>query len=389
MTFIQKNLSQIKANAYKVINLTLTPAVFCYEKLFFPKRESDSKTIIPQKILLCNIAHLGDVIIATSILPVIKQYYPEAKIGFLAGSWAKVILHNHPLIDYKHYFDHYYLNRSKQSWWKKIFLHLSTRTIAKREITNLNYDLAIDLYAYYPSLAFFFWLMKIPRRAAYNRRAFPCLLTDPKSWQMENKHIAKYHLALVSHVLEKISRDAELKPVLAFTKDNYTFAPNLIKKQGYIILHPGSGAVLRNWPQTNWIKLKKKLLESGFTVVLTGAGSAEQDLTDEIKATDNDCINLCNKLSWDELVTVIAKAKLLVGVDSCASHITAALDTPSVVIIGGMVNYIEWQPLSRLTKVVYKNMPCVPCYNHSGCSSMECIRGVDVEQVMQAINYLR
>ncbi|MCL5260770.1 MAG: glycosyltransferase family 9 protein [Gammaproteobacteria bacterium] len=357
---------------------------------FFCKPSTITSFQTPTKVLLANIANLGDVIIATSIVAAIKHYYPGINIGFLAGSQSKNILANHPLVNQVHYFDHFYISRAKTSIWQKLWRHYITKRQALTEIKKQNYDVVIDLYAYFPNSIFLLWQSKIPVRVGYASGGFGPLLTKAKIWELENKHVAKYHLDLVRSVLANIPEDVVLKPMINCFDPVPMFGkiPETIKAKGYIILHPGSGAILRNWPIVNWRALKEQLLALGYGIVLTGLGAAEQELTDKICAASEDAINLCNKLSWQELVAVIAEAKLLVGVDSCASHITAAVDTPSVIIIGGMVNYTQWQPLTKLTKVLYKNLPCVPCYNKNGCQGMDCICGVEVVQVLSAISIL-
>jgi len=59
--------------------LWLTDAFF---SLFIRKKKENKTIDSPKKILVSNIAHFGDVIIATSVLPVIKKAFPAMEIGF-------------------------------------------------------------------------------------------------------------------------------------------------------------------------------------------------------------------------------------------------------------------------------------------------------------------
>ena len=87
----------------------------------------------PQKILLTNIAHLGDVVVATSVLPVLKSAFPDAEIGFLVGSWSQVVVHDHPMIKWVHSFDHVMHNRVAMPFWRKMLQHIQTRSKALKE----------------------------------------------------------------------------------------------------------------------------------------------------------------------------------------------------------------------------------------------------------------
>ena len=52
----------------------------------------------PRRILLLNGTHIGDIIISTSILPILRSAYTSAEIGFMVGSWSSMVLKNHPEI---------------------------------------------------------------------------------------------------------------------------------------------------------------------------------------------------------------------------------------------------------------------------------------------------
>jgi len=52
----------------------------------------------PRRILVANTAHLGDLVLATSVLPALKSAHPEAEIGFLCGGWNQPLAEGHPLV---------------------------------------------------------------------------------------------------------------------------------------------------------------------------------------------------------------------------------------------------------------------------------------------------
>src|SRR5271166_354263 len=74
----------------------------------------------PHRILVSNIAHLGDVVNATAVISALRNAFPQAEIGFLTSSWARPIIENNAQIKYIHTFDHFLLNRSRLSKWSKI-----------------------------------------------------------------------------------------------------------------------------------------------------------------------------------------------------------------------------------------------------------------------------
>jgi hypothetical protein len=66
----------------------------------------------PSRILVSNIGHLGDLVIAGSVAPILKQHYPQAIIGYLVSSYSQCVLEENPYIDQTHLLDHWVLNRT-------------------------------------------------------------------------------------------------------------------------------------------------------------------------------------------------------------------------------------------------------------------------------------
>ncbi|MCL5260771.1 MAG: glycosyltransferase family 9 protein [Gammaproteobacteria bacterium] len=379
--FIKRFITRRKLKQFLV-----SPLIIAYERFFFSqKREIGSS--LPKKVLICNAAHLGDVVIATSILEPIKRYYPNVSIGFLTSSWSKPIIMGNPFVDHIHIIDHRNHSRRKCSYWQKFLIQYQTIRVALKEIKNINYDAVIDLYAYSPSFMSYFWYAEIPRRVGYYRSSVKNFFTDPKEWVQQDKHEARYHLDLIRSVFPIIPADIGLKPfIVKHEVDFSNFLPEKIINEGYILFHPGSGYLLKDWSTQKWIQLKEHLLALGYNIIITGSGVVEAKIAAQICADSTNCVNLCNKLKWDEFIAVIAQAKLLVGVDSLAGHVAAGLNTPSVIIFWGVVDYRNWQPLTHLTQIIFNHLPCVPCFKISGCKNMSCIRDVTVEQVLSSIN---
>ena len=101
------------------------------------------------KILLCNEAHIGDLILSTSLLPALKKAIPDCKIGFLAGSWAKEVVEDHVFVDWVHFYDQASINRSNISKREKKQREALTKKAALKNVEEVGYDIALDLHSYY------------------------------------------------------------------------------------------------------------------------------------------------------------------------------------------------------------------------------------------------
>ena len=76
---------------------------------------SPSKIEPPRRLLLANYGHLGDVVMSTACLHILKSTWPDVEIGFLIGSWSRALLEGHPDIGRLHVVDHWFMDRGPQS----------------------------------------------------------------------------------------------------------------------------------------------------------------------------------------------------------------------------------------------------------------------------------
>jgi ADP-heptose:LPS heptosyltransferase len=335
--------------------------------------------VAPRRILIANPAHLGDVLIASAVLPSLRAAYPNAQFGFLIGSWAKPVISAHPDITWFHYVDHWKINRNALPIWKKLRHYWRGRQQALHDIRTVGYDLAIDLYYYFPNFIPLLWQSGIPLRIGYVSGGFGPLLTHALKWEERDCHVMDYQkdllriLGLREEVLDKVwpflPRQDE-----AFWK---TLADRLgLQAQQYIVLHMGTGSPLREWPRESWRKLAKKLQESDLLLVFTGMGSREQlNIEFVVNGLDN-YLNLCDQLRWSEYVEVIAHARIVLGVESLSGHLAAAAQVPNIFIKSGITHPLHWVPFNSKGQEITFEMPCSPCYISTGCTDMECVTGI-------------
>ena len=344
----------------------------------------------PASILLANGAHLGDVILSTCVLPVLKSAYPEVKIGFIVGSWSKLIVDKNPLVDFVHTVDHWKLNRNSCSLYAKFKQYIKTYSTALREIRDIKYDISIDLYTCFPNMIPLLWYSKIPVRIGYISSGFGPLLTTGLFFREQANHETQYQLDLIrqlpiedSHfnrrhsVLPTITREAEKEVSKLIGVD-------FIADARYRIIHMGSGLLAKEWPERSWRLLAERLVNENILLLFTGNGSREHEKIERTITTLPNCINACNRLSWLAYLAALQHAELLYCTDSMPGHAAAAFNTKCVIVYSGVTSPDRWKPLSNANKIVTYKMPCSPCYKKNGCEHMKCIRGISVDQIYNA-----
>ena len=303
-------------------------------RLFF--RGKSGAVERPKSVLVSNLAHLGDVILMTALLQVIRQTWPEVRIGVLVGSWARMVVEDHPCVDRVHLVDHWKLNRGSLSRWKKLYIYWQTKRQAVKEMRG--YDLAIDGYTYFPNAIPLFWAAGIPTRIGYVSGGFGPLLTHRLEWREENLHATGYGLALLEAAgIRNEVAEPLLRPLL----------PSQPKKEEgneYVVIHMGTGAPEKEWPLERWRELVQAL--EGRRLVFTGRGPREKEHIRQVMQGIKGAVNLCDMLAWKELLQMIQHAQLLIGVDSMAGHLAAVWEVPSILIYAGATHVCEWRPLN-------------------------------------------
>lgn len=343
--------------------------------------------VFPRKILLSNAGHLGDVIISTGLLPVLHSYFPGVEIGFLCGSWASPIVSHHPLIAHTHFLDHWYLQRKNGAISKKILqYYLEDKKKVIREISMLEYDVAIDVRSWFPNLIPILWQSNIPIRIGYNRVGFGPLLTHSIDYGYNRRHELEHQFELLRILGVESSALQMAKPILPPVSEEAAHEAHLLVSslKRYRVLHVASSTPSRDWPISEWQLLAKNLIARNITPVFTGRGPRDALLISEIVKAAPSSINACNLLSWDGLVALVERSEMIYSVETSIGHMAAALGRPVVSIYGGMADPLHWKPYGDRVVMVTNLLSCTPCFKKYGCDTRECLNQLSVRQVIEA-----
>jgi len=166
----------------------------------------------------------------------------------------------------------------------------------------------------------------------------------------------------------------------------------------YWILAPGANQAYRRWPAESFglIAVRIAQLKPDLICVLVGT-EEERPLAQSIRSElgEGGYLDLMGRTNLPQLFALIAEAKFLLGNDSGAGHIAAAVGTPSVVVTGGghwgrCFPYPPEAPIRKHPLAVGFPMPCYGCDWQCAHTSRKdkpypCIEGITVEAVMQAV----
>ncbi len=332
------------------------------------------------KVLLVNPAHIGDVVISTASIRRLKEANPKVSVGFVVGSWAKLVSEGHLGVDRLFVVDHWRLNRARVSTLQKIWCYIQTWRETRKLLVAEGYDTAILLNSFSPNLASLLWCARIPVRAGYVSAGMSPLLnvvlTKPSSTVSEQK----VQLAL----LDSLGFYGASKSWLEASQAGGIDIEALGITSPFVVLHPGTGNPAKAWLLERWVTVAQYLNKQGFDVVLTGQSSEEQHVAAQICAK-TPARNLVGALPWANWLPLLGAAKLVIGVDSVVGHVCAALNKPFIGIYSGIGVVKRWAPIGSDITVLTKAMPCSPCHTRP-CAERQCITAVTVQDVIDAAN---
>jgi len=341
----------------------------------------------PKSILISNMGGYGDVIISTAVIPVLRSAFPGVKIGMLVSKRSSPLLLNNHNIDHLFELEQWFDSRSEKNLIFYFFRNIIEYFKLTAQIRHVSFDIALELFPRIQNTIPMIWLAGIPIRIGYTSGGFSPLLTHRLELIFTEEHVINWHFRLLC-VLSITEQDiAKAKVTLAqFNNEEFTnlyFEETRQKELNYIILHISANDSIKGWSSSKWRELTIKLIKDGYYVVFTGYGCNDyQEISKVIHGLDH-CVNMSGKVGIPGYLGAIRSAKMVVCVDTIAQHASSAFNVPCVVIMTGRSPHM-WYPMHKRHRVVINPVECIPCYRNSGCKGMECILGVEVNQVYAA-----
>ena len=106
-------------------------------------------------------------------------------------------------------------------------------------------------------------------------------------------------------------------------------ASGVMPDRPYMIFLHATSRADKLWPEANWRALINAFARAGFTVLLPW-GTPDERARSERLASGEPAARVPPRQSLDALAGLIARAELVVGVDTGLVHLAAALGTPTV-----------------------------------------------------------
>ncbi|HEV2619922.1 MAG TPA: glycosyltransferase family 9 protein [Acidobacteriaceae bacterium] len=382
----------IQRRVKRTIHLSISFAIRLWASValrVWGRRDRVTAGAPPQRILLINCAHIGDVVISTSLFPVLRSAYPRAEFGFLSGSWASMVVKDHPEIAFTHEIDHWRLNRVSLPFRKKFLRSWTTRRKALKEIRSLNYDMSLSLHSWFPDFICLTWLAHIPRRLGFRHSWFGPFATmlaelPQADFVRQGARVAEILSPLGIDARHLSKRHSMLAPSSDAAKQEVCDLLEIeaLGRTQYIVIHIGSGEPSRELPVEFWRQVAQEL-STNYTLLFTGRGVRDEQQIARVISGLPHCVSACNQLSWNGFVAAVRYGKYLYGVESMAGHVAAAVGTACSVVYTGTAGVARWRPDGIDCTVFTQHVPCAPCGLVKGCEHMTCLRAIKPASIIQ------
>lgn len=341
-----------------------------------------------KKIILSRIDHLGDVLLATCVLPHIRKAYPEAKIDFMAGEWAKDLLVKNPYVDEVIIYNNFLHNRSG-SLWSRIRNDVISFLGALRKIRGEGYDLGIDLRSYFINSIPLLYFSDVKYIVGYGTGGFGFLLDKEVPYRTGIHEVL--HIAGLIRSIGIDASDEEMYPSYKISATAEEQAGYILESKGinpkesFILIHPGTADRKKEWNIQGWRAIVKSLKPYGVKIVFCGGPSDVHTIRAILSDKNQDgVIDISGVLPIEAFAGVLKRASLVIGLDSFPCHLASAVGTPTLVLWSGINDPIQWKPLGNNVKIVRRDLPCTPCYKGEGCKEMTCM-AIPPGEVMEQV----
>ena len=331
-------------------------------------------------ILVIKLSAIGDVIHALPVAYAIKKSFPEVKLTWVVEPPAYDLVAGNPCIDRVILFE------KKKFKSVKGFLQ-NIRPFAA-EIRDVEYDAVLDLQGLFKS-AVIAWLSKAPiKLGCADMREGSNKISRPVRGIHAKGHIVDRYLDTAQELgcradevlfpLENTAREAEtVRKLMAQAGADI--------KNAYIVMAVGANWPNKRWPAKHYAKLADWLYNQQIIPVMVGGGVVDERLANEINAMAQiPLVNLVGRTTLKQLACIILQSQAVVGGDTGPVHLSAALQMPTVMLMGP-TDPTRNGPYQQLENVLVVDYICKYCWQRQCRYQRDCLENISVAKVCEKL----
>jgi len=336
----------------------------------------------PKRILLLRADAIGDHVLASGMLPLIKAKWPKAHLTVLCPVLVADLFKACPFVDQVIPFRPH----SIRSIWSRIGLRLSLRRCYDLALnTVVSRDTLVDFLARRMRARHFLAFNgddsnQSRERLIRNNRAYTELIDVPTA--------PMHALELLALMAHKLGLNGELKPSAWFSEADQAWADGIFREHGFqqgevLAFFPGSGTPHRRYP--GYEKALRAFLQERLVPIIALGSAGDASLADDcLQDLSAPTLNLCGKTTLPQAAALLSRCRLGVGAESGLAHLAWAVGTPQAIVLGGG-HFGRFMPRSPFTTTACLPMDCFGCNWDCRFDRIHCIQDLPPEVLTRAM----
>jgi lipopolysaccharide heptosyltransferase II len=330
-----------------------------------------------RRILLIRLSSLGDILLTTPILRLLREHCPQAKIDFLVKAAYQDLLRAHPCIN------RLILFNAQQSLWHTL-----------RRLRQTRYDVVLDLHRTLRSRMICQGL-SAPLTLAYHKRVLRRQLLVRLGWNTLGDMTPVPELYAAP--LRRLGIDTELSaPTMQLEpgsrdamRQHLAQAFPAVAGRPLLALAPGARWATKRWPVERFATVAQTLGKRYRAGIVILGDNGDTGLAQALcQRLDVPVFNASGKLSLMQTAALLQQCRLLISNDSGLMHMATALNIPVVAVFGPTVEEFGFYPFRAQARVISTRLACRPCSTkgsrHCPKGHHQCMLNVGTDQVLTA-----
>lgn len=339
----------------------------------------------PAGILIVRLSAIGDVIMASGLIPCLRAAWPEARIGWLTEESNADLLRHNPRLDRLHPWP--------RRRWRELRRAGHYRELAGaaaglvRELRAERYDWVLDLQGLLKS--------GIWARLAGGRRRVGLGSREGSQFLMHQVLDRRSGDLRMGREYRKLAAwlgasAEDFVPDIAVGGEERAAAAALLREAGvqgeYAVFAPFTTRPQKHWLDPRWAELARRLDENLPVLLLGGPGDRARAALIRAGA-ERRLLDLTGRTTLGQCAAVIERASLLVGVDTGLTHLGIAQGIPTLALFGSTRPYLDGGRANA--RVLYEPLACSPCRRRPTCAGrFDCMALHTAESVAAAASQL-
>ena len=335
-------------------------------------REAEGNAV-PGRFLLVQLRNMGDVLLCTPAVRVLRRAYPEARIDFLTGRLGADALSGNPHLD-----DVLVWPGNLTEKWRLL-----------RELRRRRYDAVVDFQSH-PRTFRIAWAAGASRRVGIRKRGPRNLAyTDLVPREHGPVYMAAQKLALLSPLDVEISQAEDLSIDIAVGAEERERVRQIWREHGLDNGQPtvAISSVVREpykqWGAARWAEAADAMADAGANILLSSGPGERAQVEAVVRQMRHPAVWDYGPTTIPQLAAVYERCSLWVGNDGGPKFVAAAAGTPTVTVFRWKQGdaWTDWD--AEVPHVLLQREPPQGCdLRCTRCKHLGCLGALSRDEVV-------